>query len=425
MIDIKILEQIIDVELFEKIKDYYVSGDYRMLITKSVDYFRDLLREKSEEYNLDGDKLIAACFNKKQNPKLIIGDLNTETGISKQSGIENLAYGIHRYIRNPQFHGHYLKVEEILEALIIISFVIKKIKSSETKYSKIKFLNELKDPHFDLSEKYVNLILSEVPQDILLDCLIFTIDYVQNNEIYYRVYELVFAWYVKNNIDLNIFYSNISLILETNKNEEIILKWLYILKDKIIYLTGKAKLRSESVFIKKLYYITTEYSNSKSSNNDIHGLVIYILNNMFYSLDENNYLKIKRLAFKFMANNYIPTYFYNTISKLILFSIIKLDKYPDDIESFFDFNIFYDEDNILFYINDLIFKNINYAFKDNLISCMKYALNNLDAIICYGIRLYKDANNVNETDLKLCFKSIIEYYINNLNTENQDDIVPF
>ncbi|MCZ9888686.1 TIGR02391 family protein [Brachyspira hyodysenteriae] len=129
MIDITILEKIIDAELFEKIKDCYLSGDYIMLITKSVDYFRDLLREKSEEYNLDSDKLVSECFSFKNNqePKLTIGDINTETGSSQQRGIENFAYGIYRYIRNPQFHGHYLKFEEVLEALIIISFVIKKL----------------------------------------------------------------------------------------------------------------------------------------------------------------------------------------------------------------------------------------------------------------------------------------------------------
>ena len=424
MIDIATLEQIIDVELFEKIKDYYLSGDYRMLITKSVDYFRDLLREKSEEYNLDGDKLIAACFSKKQNPKLIIGDLNTETGISQQSGIECLAYGIHRYIRNPQFHGHYLKVEEILDALIIISFVIKKIKSSETKYSKIKFLNELKDPHFDLSDKYVNLILSEVPKDILLDCLIFTIDYVQNGEICYKVYELVFAWYIKNNIDLDIFYNNISLILETNKNEETILKWLYILKNKIIYLTPKAKLRSESVFIKKLYYISKKDSYSKTNNDDTYNLVISVLNNIFYSLDENNYLKINKLAFKIMNNDHIPSYFYSTISKLILYNIIKIDKYPNDIELFFDIYE-YEEDNILFYINNLTLEHNNYAIKEHLKSCMKYALNNLDIIIFNCIRFCKNANSINENKLKSCFKSFIEYYNSNLNTKNIDDEVPF
>lgn len=254
MLDIKILEQIIDAELFEKIKDCYLSGDYIMLITKSVDYFRDLLREKTEEYNLDSEKLISECFSFKNNkePKLIIGDISTETGANKQKGIENFAYGIYRYIRNPQSHGHYLNFEEVLEALIIISFVIKKIKSSDAKYNKLDFLNSLKDPNFNLTEKYTNIILSEVPKDILLNCLIFTIDYVQNYQINYKIYKLVLSWYVKNNINIKEFYKNISNILEIINDNNVILMWLYILGENIIYITEKAKLRSEYALIKTL-----------------------------------------------------------------------------------------------------------------------------------------------------------------------------
>ncbi|MDA0000858.1 TIGR02391 family protein [Brachyspira hyodysenteriae] len=53
--------------------------------------------------------------------------MNTETGSSQQRGIASFAYGIHRYIRNPQFHGHYFNEEDIVDILIIISFVTKKL----------------------------------------------------------------------------------------------------------------------------------------------------------------------------------------------------------------------------------------------------------------------------------------------------------
>ena len=69
MVDIKILEQIIDYDLFKIIEDDYSKGHYNNVVTKSVDYFRDLLRMKSEEYNIDGDDLISKTLNLNKNKK--------------------------------------------------------------------------------------------------------------------------------------------------------------------------------------------------------------------------------------------------------------------------------------------------------------------------------------------------------------------
>ncbi|MDA0048384.1 hypothetical protein OFR41_04090 [Brachyspira hyodysenteriae] len=136
------------------------------------------------------------------------------------------------------------------------------------------FFNELRDVHFDLREKYVNIILSKYPKEILPDYIVYGIDYVQNYQIDYKRYKLVLSWYVKNNIDVKNFYEKISKILEVHENENIIIMWLYILGDNIFNITEKAKLRAENVLIKSLL-------NSKNHDKKFY-TIISILNECFF-----------------------------------------------------------------------------------------------------------------------------------------------
>ncbi|WP_085169305.1 TIGR02391 family protein [Brachyspira hyodysenteriae] len=422
MIDITILEKIIDAELFEKIKDCYLSGDYIMLITKSVDYFRDLLREKSEEYNLDSDKLVSECFSFKNNqePKLTIGDINTETGSSQQRGIENFAYGIYRYIRNPQFHGHYLKFEEVLEALIIISFVIKKIKSSKSKYNKLDFINSLKDPNFDLTEKYTNIILSEVPRDILLNCLIFSIDYVQNYQINYKRYKLVLSWYIKNDIDIKEFYKKISNILETINDNNVILMWLYILGENIIYITEKAKLRSEYVLIKTL----SNMNQNNINTNEENFFVINILNDSFIYLDNDNHIKIEKIILEHLIVSYMPKHFYKIILNLIFINIFKFSGFELDLEKISMYGNNNDRNNKFSYIYRLKFLQLSQNFQNNFHSFIKYSLKELEVISLQYANYYK-LNDEYVSELKYRVKFVIDYYNKIILEENGYYELPF
>ncbi|WP_300744242.1 TIGR02391 family protein [uncultured Brachyspira sp.] len=403
MVDIKILEQIIDYDLFKMIEDDYSKGHYNIVITKSVDYFRDLLRIKSEKYNIDGEKLISECFGFKSNeePKLIIGDISTDTGSSQQRGIESFAYGIHRYIRNPQSHGHYLKFEEVLDALIIMSFVIKKIKSSETKYNKLDFFNELRDIHFDLKEKYVDIILSKYPKEILADYLISGIDYVQNYQINYKRYKLVLSWYVKNNIDVKNFYEKISKILEVNENDNIIIMWLYILGDNIINITEKAKLRSENVLIKSLF-------NDKNNDKKFY-TIINILDECFFYLDFDNCIQLEEFILKNIKEFNIPINFHNIILYVMILNIGKFLECEFNIDDIIFYYIKNDYYNILIYFYKLQFMELNQKFLDDFHSLIKCSSKKLDNIILKYVN-YNKLSDENKDKLKCRLDYILKYY---------------
>lgn len=403
MVDIKILEQIIDYDLFKIIEDDYSKGHYNNVVTKSVDYFRDLLRMKSEEYNIDGDDLISKTLNlnKNKKPKLIVADLNTETGSSQQRGIASFAYGIHRYIRNPQFHGHYFNEEDIVDILIIISFVTKKIKSSETEYSKLDFFNELRDIHFDLREKYVDIILSKYPKEILADYLISGIDYVQNYQIKYKRYKLVLSWYVKNNIDITNFYEKISKILEVHENDNIIIMWLYILADNIRNITAKAKLRAENVLIKSLF---NDKFNDKKND-----AIISVLDECFFYLDSDNYIKLEELILKNIKEFYLPRNTYNIIFNLIIINIAKFLEHEFDVDEIIFYYKKNDFNNMLIHLYELKFLELSQIFLDDFNSLIRYSLQNLDNMILQYVNLNK-LNNKNKDKLKFRLEYILKYY---------------
>ncbi|AUJ49254.1 TIGR02391 family protein [Brachyspira hyodysenteriae] len=419
MIDITILEQIIDYDLFKIIEDDYSKGHYNIVVTKSVDYFRDLLRMKSEEYNIDGDDLISKTLNlnKDKKPKLIIADLNTETGSSQQRGIASFAYGIHRYIRNPQFHGHYFNEEDIVDILIIISFVTKKIKSSETEYSKLDFFNELRDVHFDLREKYVNIILSKYPKEILPDYIVYGIDYVQNYQIDYKRYKLVLSWYVKNNIDVKNFYEKISKILEVHENENIIIMWLYILGDNIFNITEKAKLRAENVLIKSLL-------NSKNHDKKFY-TIISILNECFFYLDFDNYIQLEEFIVKNIKEFKIPKDFYNIILNIMIINIAKFlecDFNIDEIIYYYVKNDFY---NIFIYFYKLKSMQLDQIFLDDFNSLIIFSSKNLDNMISKYAHCNK-LSNENKDKLKCRLDYILKYYDKIILEEKEYyDDVPF
>ena len=330
-----------------------------------------------------------------------MADLNTETGSSQQRGIASFAYGIHRYIRNPQFHGHYFNEEDIVDILIIISFVTKKIKSSETEYSKLDFFNELRDIHFDLREKYVDIILSKYPKEILADYLISGIDYVQNYQIKYKRYKLVLSWYVKNNIDITNFYEKISKILEVHENDNIIIMWLYILADNIRNITAKAKLRAENVLIKSLF---NDKFNDKKND-----AIISVLDECFFYLDSDNYIKLEELILKNIKEFYLPRNTYNIIFNLIIINIAKFLEHEfvvDEIIFYYKKNDF---NNMLIHLYELKFLELSQIFLDDFNSLIRYSLQNLDNMILQYVNLNK-LNNKNKDKLKFRLEYILKYY---------------
>ncbi len=93
--------------------------------------FRDLLREQSGRYDLDGVELAGAALGGK-NPPIVVADLSTPEGRNEQDGWRMMAQGCFAAIRNPVAHrGVYRERASAMEALATMSFVASWVAANE------------------------------------------------------------------------------------------------------------------------------------------------------------------------------------------------------------------------------------------------------------------------------------------------------
>jgi uncharacterized protein (TIGR02391 family) len=70
----------------------FANGHFAQAVLEAVKVMRDVLREASG-LELDGDRLAGKALNP-ENPLIVVGDLSTETGRSRQRGVMLIAQGI-------------------------------------------------------------------------------------------------------------------------------------------------------------------------------------------------------------------------------------------------------------------------------------------------------------------------------------------
>lgn len=100
-----------------------------LAVHKAAIALRDLLREKSG-LTLDGQDLAGAALSPR-GPRIVIADLDTETGRSIQQGTMFLAQGVFAAMRNVVAHNAVeFAPEEALEMLATISLVARRIEAA-------------------------------------------------------------------------------------------------------------------------------------------------------------------------------------------------------------------------------------------------------------------------------------------------------
>lgn len=79
------------------------NGHLRDAVFNSVVAVFDFLRERSES-RFDGNDLVGHAFSL-QNPRLIVSELETESGRNDQKGFMQLLKGVYQGVRNPKAHS--------------------------------------------------------------------------------------------------------------------------------------------------------------------------------------------------------------------------------------------------------------------------------------------------------------------------------
>lgn len=107
----------------------FAQGHLAQGVLEAIKVMRDILRERSQ-LDLDGEKLVSAALGP-NNPRIVVADLETKTGKSRQRGVMMVALGIFAGVRNPVAHDQIVvPPAEARQVMAMIGFVLEALEAS-------------------------------------------------------------------------------------------------------------------------------------------------------------------------------------------------------------------------------------------------------------------------------------------------------
>ena len=158
------IKDLLNKNLWDVINVHYEKECYTDCLKDACLYLVQLIQERSEVEDLDGEKLITNVFSDK-SPKLLVNDNQTQTEKDIQRGIGYLLRGIICSVRNPISHDNnvvFTKEETDSVLLFISSFLLNKLDNSKDfgyveNWFDFIFIDNVTD-----SIKYSDTILSKI-----------------------------------------------------------------------------------------------------------------------------------------------------------------------------------------------------------------------------------------------------------------------
>ena len=149
----------------------YMAGSYSHAILDALSYITELLRERTG-LNSDGHTLVGAALGG-DSPRLRISKLQTQSERDAQRGLEQILRGLYWGVRNPRAHEKIQDTKESADAIIyFIDYLAGMLEESRAPFTINNFIEMVFDEHFYPTERYSNLLVSEIPKNKLLDTLI-------------------------------------------------------------------------------------------------------------------------------------------------------------------------------------------------------------------------------------------------------------
>lgn len=158
-------------ELWNAISKQYESELYSNAILEAIHYLSNILRERA---NIDGDgvALVGQALGGDQ-PRLRINKFQTESEKNEQKGLENILRGIYLGIRNPRSHEQNEDTQSTADAIIVfVNYILEIIGQAKEPFSLDEWVERVFDPNFVASQRYAQLLVSEVPPKKYMDVLI-------------------------------------------------------------------------------------------------------------------------------------------------------------------------------------------------------------------------------------------------------------
>jgi len=150
------------------IKVHYEAGLYGNAVLDAMKVLTETIRAKSK---LDGDgaNLVGQAFGGNA-PLIKISPMQKVSEIDEQRGFEQIIRGLYIGIRNPRTHDDYTDTEEECNAIILfINYLVNRINSVRSFFVLEDFKKRIFDPLFVEKSEYAELLVSEIPQDEIVN----------------------------------------------------------------------------------------------------------------------------------------------------------------------------------------------------------------------------------------------------------------
>lgn len=125
-----VFKQLLHPTIIESSYSLFLNGHLREAVLSAITAVFDSVRKKTGS-RFDGKTLVRDVFYV-DNPKLLVGDLSAESGMSIQIGFANILQGAYQSIRNPLAHSTQLDIDEdkAKQCLIFASLLARYVEES-------------------------------------------------------------------------------------------------------------------------------------------------------------------------------------------------------------------------------------------------------------------------------------------------------
>ncbi len=158
-------------QLWQAVSNTYEGGNYSHAILEATYFLSSLLRERA---GIDGDgvSLVGQALGG-DSPKLKLNAFQTESEKNIQKGFEQILRGIYQGIRNPRSHEPIADDQATADAIIhFLGYVVKLLTASKEAFTVEAFVQRVFDSEFVTSQRYAELVVSEVPKLRLSEAMI-------------------------------------------------------------------------------------------------------------------------------------------------------------------------------------------------------------------------------------------------------------
>lgn len=304
-------------ELWDAVSKPYESAMYKDAVLEAFHYLSNLLRERA---NVDGDgaSLVGQALGG-DNPRLRINNFQTETEKNEQKGLEQTLRGMYLGIRNPRSHEQYVDTQPTADAIIIfLDYVLRIVGQAKEPFTLDKWVQMVFEPNFVASERYAELLVSDVPIKKRLDAIIMI--YRKKTPAKANDLKLMFQSFASILTDeqLNDLLVVVSDELRTTPNDLDIQTILEMLPTKLWPKIDEiARLRIENILIKS---IESGKSNPNSTKSILGWLGTWAQGYIPHFTLKKELLSVflKKLRSKdFREHNYLAQYFMSSLADAI------------------------------------------------------------------------------------------------------------